>query len=557
MAFDGFVTRRIALELKDKLVGGRIEKIYHPNRHDIVFVVSNNKEKFRLFMSADSSHFGIYLTEEKFDNPKSPTAFNMLLRKHLEGSKIKDISSVKWERIIEITIYAKDEMGYLKEKKIIVEIMNKQSNIVLVEAESLKIIDALKRTSFDTNSLRQLLPSMVYAYPPLQDKISPEDFINLNDDDLKKYRGYKDFLNSIFGISPAMAISLSESTKPKNLMRKYVDSIYSFEDHPKVYLEASYPRDFHFLNLSSLEPMEAKIFNTMSEAISFYYTNRLESNRLRQKSSDIEKRIKSLTKKLYTKKQRLLNDIEKAKKSSIYKLYGELITANIYNMQKGKASVELLNYYDNRKVLISLDINLSPIENAQKYFKKYNKSKRALVEKNIQIDITNKELEYLNSTLDFLNMAETTKDIDEIRGELIDTGYIREKKITKATKNTKSHFTTYKAPSGLNIYVGKNNKENDYLSTKFASKSDLWFHTKDISSSHVILSLKGESPTEEDIIFASQITAYYSKARNSENVPVDYTYVKFVKKPKGAKLGMVIFTNNKTVYVNPKIPEKV
>ncbi len=553
MAFDGFLTRGIRNELSKLLVGGRIDKIYHPSRFDLIFVIHNNKEKYKLMISADSSHFGVYITDENYENPKTPSSFNMLLRKHLSGGKILGINQVEWERILEISIECKDEMGYFIEKKLIVEIMNKHSNVIITNAQDNKIIDAMKRVSIDTSSVRQLLPSMIYDYPPSQNKISPESFILLDTKDIESFRTHKDILNSVCGISPAMAINLFESSNSQSLMKDYIEKLNSDSLESIVYLDKDKtPKDFHTLPLNNLESLSKVSFDNISKGISYYYSHREDSNRLRQKSSALEKTLKAHIKKLTLKQSRLLDDMDKARRAEIYQLYGELLTANLHIIKDSSKPARVFNYYDNTEIEIPMDGKLSPVKNSQNYFKKFNKSKRALIEKENQLESTAIELSYLSTTLDLLQLADSVATIDEIKDELMDAGYIKERKAdNRGKKSAKRDLLSYVSPTGKKVFVGRNNKENDYLSTKYASNSDLWFHTKDISGSHVILSLEGKAPEDDDIVFASQLAAYHSKGRLSENVPVDYTYIKYVKKPKGAKLGMVIFTDNKTIYVNP------
>lgn len=551
MSFDGFVTKGISKELCKLLVGGRIDKIHQPGKKDILLSVNNNKNKYQLFASIDSSHFGLFIIDEKIDNPKMPSALCMLLRKHIGGGKITDISQHNWERIVEISIECRDEMSYMVNKKLIVEIMGKHSNIVLVD-ENYKIIDALRRVSLDTNNVRQIFPSMTYEYPPMQDKLPPdaikEENIVFNRFDDKA------IMNNIAALSPVMALNLAESHNLISSIESHISDIERENLDIRVYFDDNdTPKDFHIFSLMPLSHMKSKAFDSISAAAWYFYQHRHFSNILRQKSSSLEKSIKSQLKKLLLKKQRLKEDLDKARSSHIYQVYGELITANLHSIDKSAENITLYNYYEDDYVQIPLDKKLSPVQNAQSYYKKYAKSKRALIEKNIQLQNTDMDIEYLSSSLEFLHLAEDEATISDIAFELQDANLISlgKNKLRERKSKGKRALLNYITPSGLTLYVGRNNKENDYITTKLSHKNDLWFHAKDIPGSHVLLALNGQIPSDEDILFACNAAAYHSKARLSENVPVDYTYIKHVKKPKGSKPGMVIFTDNKTVYASP------
>lgn len=551
MAFDGIVTAAAAHELRDKLLLGKIEKIYQPEPDELVFHIHTREGNYRLYSSAASDHARIHLITENPPNPPVPLAFCMLLRKHLQGGRITDIAQKGSERIIEMTLETLDELGFTVNKKLIFEIMGKHSNIVLVDLTTGKIMDSIKRVSIDVNRARQVLPGKLYEYPPAQDKIpfmeaTPEQLSGIS-------RDPKSYLAAIGGISPAAARLLAESDDPYETLKNIRTSLASGSFTPVVYLkEDGSPGDFHVIPLG-IYP-EEKHFDSVSEMLDYYFVNKESSNRIKQKSMDLEKTLSASLSKLYLKRQRLGEDLIKAENSDKYRLYGELLTANIHMVKPGAETVTVTNYYDGTQMDIPLDPKYPAAKNAQRYFKKYGKAKTALKEKQIQIEETDRDIEYLESVTAFLENVETLDEIDSIRDELVESGFLKKRKTVGIKKKPKIKPHRYETGDGFRVLAGHNNKENDQLTFKMAGPKDYWFHTKDIHGSHVILFTEGRELTETAIFDAAAIAAYHSKGRSSENVPVDYTLVKHVKKPAGAKPGMVIFTHNRTVYVTPKIP---
>ncbi len=553
MAFDGFFTRVITNELNTTLLNGRVEKIYHPDKNDLVIFIHANNSKHKLYISCDTSHTGLYLTDENFQNPTHPSSFCMLLRKHLQNSRILSIRQKDWERIVEITFETRNELAFISQKKLIIEIMGKHSNVILVENSSNKIIDSIKRISFDSSRVRQIFPGGTYTYPPSKDKIFP----NATDDlFFSNLSSYEDLLNKVQGLSPILSKDIFEDKNPRHKLLDFVNLINSSAIAYSVYFdEDNKPLDFHVLPISYYMGMPYISFSSASEIVRYYYSHRESSNRIKQKSSDLYRHVNSLLKKFYLKKQRLSEDLIKAKNSDKYKLYGELLTANLHLVPLGSTKAEVTNYYDNSKIIIPLDKKYHPSKNAQIYFKKYAKARTAINEKNIQLKNVNDDILYLEQVLNFIDMAKDIDTIDGIRQELIDLTFLKYKKNNNSKKQKQiiSPYTYKTSKNGFRVSVGRNNKENDILTMKEASKSDIWFHTKDIPGSHTILFTDGMIPEEDDIVDAASIAAYHSKGKNSENVPVDYTYIRYIKKPKGAKPGMVTFTNNKTLYVKPSI----
>lgn len=575
------VAGAVVHQLKNTLVGGKIEKIYQPEADEIILNIHSGKENYKLYISSNSSHARIHLITETTSNPLNPMGFCMLLRKHLQGGRITAIQQKDSERVVEISVDTINELGFSVNKKLIVEIMGKHSNIIVLDIASNKIIDSIKRISIDVNRYRQLLPGQQYVYPPSQDKIP---YYGITEEKIKSIientgdKAAKALMTNIQGISPLLSdeiiyqsglletknaeatafSSVLEESSPAavyQVLNGFVKSISDDNPEPRVYVqEDGTPFEFHLFPLASLQSCYKELtFGDISEAISYYYSNKSSSNRVKQKSTDLDRAVQSSLDKLYLKKQRLSEDLLKAENSDIYRLYGELLTANLHQVSQGASSAKVFNYYNSEEVAIPLDPRFSPSQNAQRYFKKYSKAKTAITEKNIQLHETNNDIAYLESVLSYIEKAVSVEEIEELRQELVEGGYLRRRKNNFKPSKSKPAPYQYSTSDGFRVLVGRNNKENDILTFKTASGKDLWFHTKDIPGSHVILFTEGKSVTEAAIFEASALAAYHSKGRESENVPVDYTQVRHVKKPSGAKPGMVIFTDNKTVYVNPKL----
>ncbi|ASS38445.1 Rqc2 family fibronectin-binding protein [Mogibacterium pumilum] len=561
MAFDGIITSAIATELSNTITLGKIEKIYQPTGENLLIQIHTRKGNVKLLASCGSQSARICLTEDKYNNPMQPPNFCMLLRKHIQGGRITEVRQQGSERIIELDIEAQTELGFTTSKRLIVEIMGKHSNIILIDIESGKIIDAIKRISIDVNRYRQLLPGVIYVYPPEQNKTpfklaSSEDFTNSEGVTLSE----KLIMNRISGISPAIARELLSADEPAARLKEIAESAETGSFTPLVYFdENDTPREFHIAELSECCELKREEFDSLSRCIEFYYQHRESTNIIKQKSVPLHKIVKSALDKALLKKKRLSEDLLRAENSDKYRLYGELLTANIHLIQSGARSVEVLNYYDGTSVTIPLSGKLSGAKNAQQYFKKYSKARTAVKEKAVQLEEVEADITYLDSVMQSLEAASTEVELDQIKEELVETGYIRYRsKPGQKRKKQKQAPLEYRLSDGHYVFVGRNNKENDQLTTKTASRSDIWFHTKDIPGSHVILVTEtGEALKDisaDTIYEAASIAAYHSKGKDSDNVPVDYTLVKYVKKPSGAKPGMVIFTHNSTVYVTPKLP---
>jgi len=561
MAFDGIAVCAAARELDDRLRMGKIEKIYQPEKDELVFHIHTPAANYRLYASSDSSHPGLYIIDKNLPNPLSPGNFCMLLRKHIQGGRIAALYQKDSERMIEMDLETSDELGFSVNRKLIFEIMGKHSNIILTDPSENRIIDSIKRVPPEVNRIRQILPGHYYEYPPVQNKIpfrtvTFEQIVSMTDAD----EGEKasSLLKGIQGISPVIAEELAAAGDPAGIFQRLSairNTAASKDPAPKVYLkENGEPADFHVVPISIYGDLENLSFDTVSEAISCYYSRRISSNRIKQKSSDLHRKVSAALKKMYLKQQRLSEDLLNAENSEKYRLYGEILTANIHNVSPGASSAVLTNYYDGKDITVPLDRRFPAAKNAQMYFKKFSKAKTAVKEKQKQLQENEKEISYLESVMTYIENAEDISQLEDIRDELTETGFLRKKKKTGSSRKKKEEFYSYTTSDGFRVLAGRNNRENDLLTFRTAGRNDIWFHTKDIPGSHVILLSEGRKVSDEAIREAASISAWHSRGRSSENVPVDWTLVRHVKKPAGARPGMCIFTDNRTIYAAPKLP---
>lgn len=575
LPFDGIVTKCVVNDLSSILVGGRIEKIFQPEADEIFINIRSKGQNYKLVMSASASYPRIHLTDSSKENPNIPPVFCMLLRKHISGGKILSIDFFDFERIIAIQIESTTELGDLTVKKLIIEIMGRYSNVILVNSED-KIIDSIKHVDNEISSVREVMPARHYVLPPSQDKTSPEQLSvdsflesgkNGSDISIEKYllntiKGFSPlicreicFRAEIDGRTPVHEIRGSVEENLKKSIREIIENIINNKFSPCIIFDSNSFEgliDFHCINITGYPFL--KTFTSISSALDYYYTAKDSIERLKQKKSDVLKVINNnlgrCNKKIALQNEKLRDVADREK----LKLYGELITANIYCMVERAKRVSLLNYYSegNEYIDILLDEQLTPQANAQRYFKQYSKAKSAFSYTSKQLEDSIRELEYLESVLHLLENCINLQEIDEVRQELVSQGYMASKKIKGFKKQIKlsvpHHFIS---SDGFDIFVGKNNRQNDQLTLKTASSADFWLHTRNIPGSHVIIKKQqGEIP-DSTLLEAAILSAYHSKAKLSSNVPVDYTIVRNVKKPGGAKPGMVIYENFKTLIVTP------
>jgi predicted ribosome quality control (RQC) complex YloA/Tae2 family protein len=573
MAFDGITTKSISYELQHSILEGKINKIFEPNKNEVLLSIYANGKNYALNICIDSNLYRIHLTTNAKPNPLNAPNFCMLLRKHLIGYKIKAISSNdNLERIIKIELEGYNELNDLTTKYLMVELMGKHSNIILLN-DKFFIIDSLRHLDTLSNSYRDILPAHEYIYPENNKNSfynikSAEEFCNLI------------LVNNVTNLTNFLVSYFTGFSKPfiKNIIIKknIRNTDFSKDDILKMYEYLSKILN----NLDSNEVSLIKYSNekgkldyvidlkpkTSNLDINFYiddfYYNKETNNNYVSYRNNLLKLISHILKKYSLRLESINNKLKECKNKDLYKLYGELITANLYKFSKDYNSdkVELENYYDNNAILtIPLDNTISIANNAKKYFKKYNKLKNALEIVTIQKKETEEELQYIESIIYELEYAKDIQEVNEIYNEISENpifkDYIQLNNKTNQKKGSNVSMPREYHIDGFTVLVGKNNKQNDYLTTKLASPNDIWFHTKDIHGSHVILKNPSENVSNDTLIKCAKLAAYYSKGRLSSNVPVDYCFVKYVKKPNGSKPGMVIYTNNKTLNVTPSITD--
>lgn len=566
MAFDGIVTQAITHELKNDLIGGKIDKIHQPDKNTILLGIYSNSIHYALNICIDAHNCRINLTTNSKENPLVAPNFCMLLRKHLIGGKISTIEMYGLERLVKINIETINEFNEIEIKSLIIELMGKHSNIILINDKNI-IIDSLRHIWATDTIYRDIIPSRTYSFPTSEKldytKISDiysifQDNLNLSVEEFSKL-----FANTFNGFSLSFIKSALEkcnitTINKENLLKlqKYINNILTFPNN--LYFTEVYKNnklsDFT-LSLGNNVTVEKFYLNKFID--NFYFSRETEEtfnnckNNALKLTNDSQKKLLNRLNSINTK----LKDCEERDK---YRLYGELITSNLYKLTNTHTDyIELENYYDNNNLIkIPLDRKYSPNINAKHYFKKYNKLKNALQIVSVQKAETENELNYIDSIIFEIELASSTKEIqeilDEISENLIKKKVSQKKKNTKNTKKKKQekqysplHFNI----DNFDVYVGKNNKENDWLTFTFANKNDIWLHTKDIQGSHVILKNSGQNVSDDTLVKCAKLAVEHSKAKLSSNVPVDYCKVQYVKKPNGAKPGMVIFTNNKTISV--------
>lgn len=553
MAYDGLFTIAMTKELQ-QLVTGRIAKVHQPNAQEVIFTIRANGANKKLLFSIHPTYARVHMTEQTIENPPEPPMFCSLLRKHVEGGFIETIEQLDADRILKLTILSKNEIGDPITRYIYAEIMGRHSNLIMVDAASEKIVDSLKHLPPAMNSYRTVLPGSIYIAPPKQDKWNP---VTVTDEQLAEFfteiRDAKEIMQQFIGFSPLHANELlfraQEQQVPMvSIFRDFVNEFVVGGTKP-TYLEQGRKVIFSPIDLHSFEEPKT-YYNTLSELLDRVFFARAERDRVKQQAGDLENWLQAEINKLKLKLKKLDQDLKRAQNLDQYQLFGELLMANLYQFEKGAKSVTVENYYSETgdKITIPLSERKTPIENAQSYYAKYNKFKHALVKVEEQIQIATADIEYFELLAQQVQQA-SPADIEEIREELAEQGYMRLKKSKRRKKPVKPTPEKYVSSTGVPISVGKNNKQNDYLTFKIARKWETWLHTKDIPGSHVVI--HSDDPDEQTILEAATLAAYFSKARESSSVPVDYTEVKQVKKPSGAKPGFVIYFEQKTVFVTP------
>jgi predicted ribosome quality control (RQC) complex YloA/Tae2 family protein len=569
MSFDGMFMHHLCKEIAPKLVDGRIDKIHQPEKDELTLSIKGRSGTQTLFISVDSSIPHFTLTTQKKENPQQPPMFCMLLRKHLVGGRILAFKQFGFERVVELDVESRNDFGELETKKLFIEIMGKHSNIILTREDN-TIVDSIKRISLDMSRVRTILPGGAYWIIP-SEKISPQSTASAFVDAMRKQpeqqklvkalytavEGFSPFFSNILisqtALSPDMPLSAVSDAQLQGIWQSL--PAYITQLTPKGYLVSDPergPLSVYFVD-THLSYHSVTVYETLCEALEHFYSKTNRSLKMHQRLNDIRKTIQIKYDRSASKRIKLREERAEADNAEQYKIMGELLYANLYQLSKGMNTASLPNYYDENGSLmeIPLDVRLDPNENAQHYFKRYTKLKTAQKLLETQIDETEEMMHYLENVLTHMETVESQADIVELLNELAEQGFIRKKYSKRPAKAAKPEIKTYLSSDGYEILVGKNNYQNDYLTLKVASNKDIWFHTKIIPGSHVIIRTQGAEIPEQTLREAATIAAYYSKARQSANVPVDYTLVRYVTKPNGAKPGMVIYTHNKTLYVTP------
>src|SRR5690625_624180 len=558
MPFDGIVTRAVVEELHTEILKGRITKIHQPTKTELIFTIRNEGKNISLLFSIHPTYARLHVTENTFKNPKHPPMFCMHLRKYLLGGFIENIEQDGMERIVTLTIKARDEIGDITFKKLVIELMGRHSNILLLNENEEHIMDCMKHISASQNRYRTLLPGHTYIKPPSQEKVNPltisgDEFlqkIDFNDGKLDRQ-----IVKNFTGISPFIAqelISRAHLGSMDTYKEKFLDiqtDIKHANFKPMIYYVES-KEEFHVIPITSFKGKK-EAFSSTSKMLDQFYEDKAEKDRVRQQAQDLKRFVNNELKKNKRKLNIHKKTLKRAKDAEKYQRLGELLTAHMHLVSNGDSEVTVIDYYDpeQKEITIPLKTDQTPSENAQAFFTRYRKLKTSgqIVKKEIQR--TNAEIAYFEQLLQQIKTAREI-DLEDIREELRDEGYLRKQRRTKRRQKRKPKPQLFVATDGTHIFVGRNNKQNEYLTQRLAHRNDIWLHTKDIPGSHVVI--RSYQPSEKTLHEAAQLAAYFSRAQQSASVPVDYTHIRHVKKPKGAKPGFVTYERQKTLFVTPK-----
>ena len=566
MPLDAVCLQAVVAELAPQITGSRIEKIQQPARDQVVLLLRGNR---RLLLSAGGGQPRLHLTELPRDNPAQPPMFCMLLRKYLSGGIIESIQQAPLERVVTLTVSAADELGERSQFSLILEAVARRANLILADKDG-HIIDCLRRIDFEMNPDRQVLPGLFYHLPTPPDKVSPftvteEEFAALAAAAGEGAPADQWLVRTVNGLSPLVARELTfracgstdapvtgHTAALWSAFAAWRDTVNEKHFTPAMLKRSGVPMDFTYLHVGQYGGAAAEeTYTSFSRLLDDFYEKREQAERVKQKGQDLVKTASNGAARLRRKIAAQEQELAESKNRDKWRVYGELITANLYRMERGMSRLTAQNYYDPdcADVDIPLDVRLSPQENAAKYFKKYTKAKTAEKYITAQLEKARVELTYLESVLQELTLAESEQDFNDIRAELTDGGYLRAKGRKQPQRPSKPR--EFRSTAGLRILVGRNNRQNDRLTAKDAEKWDIWLHTQRIHGSHVILCTGGAQPDEQSIAEAASLAAYFSQAQNSTKVPVDFTQVKYVKKPAGARPGMVIYTTYQTMLADP------
>ena len=566
MPLDAVCLQAVVEELAPQLTGSRIEKIQQPARDQVVLLLRGNR---RLLLSAGGGQPRLHLTELLRDNPAQPPMFCMLLRKYLSGGIIERVEQAPLERVVTLTVSAADELGERSRFSLILEAVARRANLILADRDG-HIIDCLRRIDFEMNPDRQVLPGLFYHLPTPPDKVSPftvteEEFAALAAAAGEGAPADQWLVRTVNGLSPLVAREIvlracgstdapvaGHTAALWSAFAAWRDTVNEKHFTPAMLKRSGVPMDFTYLHVGQYGgAAEEETYTSFSRLLDDFYEKREQAERVKQKGQDLVKTASNGAARLRRKIAAQEQELAESKNRDKWRVYGELITANLYRMERGMSRLTAQNYYDPdcADVDIPLDVRLSPQENAAKYFKKYTKAKTAEKYITAQLEKARVELTYLESVLQELTLAESEQDFNDIRAELTDGGYLRAKGRKQPQRPSKPR--EFRSTAGLRILVGRNNRQNDRLTAKDAEKWDIWLHTQRIHGSHVILCTGGAQPDEQSLLEAASLAAYFSQAQDGTKVPVDFTQVKYVKKPAGSPPGFVNYTNYKTILADP------
>ena len=574
MAFDAGMLACTLSEIRKCALGARIEKVYQPERDEIVLQMRSFEGGRRLCINAGSNNPRIGFTTVQRENPQNPPMLCMLLRKYLQGAKLTEVSQAGFDRVAFLGFDTRDEMGFECRRYLVVELMGKYSNMLFCDGDK-KIITAMRTSDLSLDSLRPLIAGMTYSLPPAQDKSDPlsidrEEFRRIFSELPVERPCDKAIVASFMGIAPVVAREIvfratGHTDTPvrycfaDDIEREFfdvIDKIKNEDFSPSLVLDKDRPVEYSFIKLTQYGGCDIRDVESAGVLLDSYFGTRDNIQRVHQRASDILRLLTNAEARIKKKLDIQHTELSDCEKGVEYKKWGDLITANIWQLSRGQTSAEFEDYenmHDDGSfdiVRVELDSRLSPAANAQRYYKRYNKSKNAKIELTRQIELGERELEYVYSVFDALTHAETPTDLSEIREELYRSGYASKMKAYSAHKSHVPVIMQFETPDGMKVLCGKNNVQNEYVTHKMAEKQDYWFHAKGTAGSHVVLVTEGKEPTDLDFTTAAEIAALYSKAEG-DNVAVDYTLAKNVKKPAGGKPGLVIYHTNWTAYVTP------
>lgn len=557
MSFDSVFTHAMINELRETLLSGRISKIHQPYENEVVLVIRSRGKNQRLLLSAHPSYARIQITQIDYQNPDTPPNFVMMLRKHLDGAILESIEQIENDRVIHFHFTKRDELGDLQNIILIVELMGRHSTIILVNKESGKILDAIKHIGSSQNTYRSLLPGVDYIAPPEQNQLNPfsqekeKVFHRLSQMDLTPKGIQQQFQGIGFDTAQELVARLTERPNEKMLVWQEFFTAIDTQLSPSLYevAEKEYftPINYRFFDSNT---QQKKMYPTLSALLDAFYQEKAEKDRAKQQGGELIRKIENELKRNRNKLKKREQTLKDSENAEDYRRDGELLTTFMAQVPRGANEVTLPNYYEeDRPITIKLDPALTPNQNAQKYFHRYQKLKNAVKLIGKQIEEAKNEIDYLESVLSQLEIA-GPMDIEVIKEELTAEGYLKKKSSKKQKRKKPSQPDQYLSTDGTLILVGKNNLQNDQLSLKTAKKTDYWLHAKNIPGSHVII--KSDQPSDETITEAAELAAYFSKYRHSAQVPVDLVQVKHLRKPNGAKPGYVIYENQKTIIVTPE-----